>query len=111
MSSVAELEREGREFFERNPELLRAFERAAEQIDRAGGEVSSRQLMEFVRMGRHYGTRTMHRLVDALAPVGVEGDGTHRLPNNASAYLTRHLERMGYRVKRAPSKLDAWAGR
>lgn len=107
MSSAAELQREGREFFERNPDLLAALEDAARRINDGGDEVSTRQLMEFVRMGRHYGAATMHELVDALASCRVLGDPGRRLPNNASAYLTRHLAARGYRVKRAASKLDA----
>ncbi len=101
-----ELENQGREFFAKNPQLLSFFRSAAKVLSDRGMDVSARQLIEFVRMTRHYGIDTMHELVNAAAACPVFSIGTPRIPNNASAYLTRYLAGFGFKVSKARSKLD-----
>lgn len=106
MSSGASLAERGREFFDRNPRLLEACEECAARINASGRDVSARQLLEFTRMGRHYGASDMHAMVDIFDTFEVLGNDDYRIPNVASAWLTRHLESKGYRVAKARSKMD-----
>lgn len=101
-----ELEQDAKSFFDKNPQLLSFFKRAAIILNDRGLDVSARQLIEFVRMTRHYGAQTMHALVNLASITPVITEGNPKIPNNASAYLTRYLNDHGYKVRKARSKLD-----
>lgn len=97
-----------KEYFERNPAFLRGVEMAAGVMQRRMGKVSARGLMEFARWFRRLGTDGMYELLSCFEVVGhINGEEVAAMPNAYSAYLTRHLEELGYDVTKAKSRMDS----
>lgn len=98
-------------YFDKNPDLLAAFDAASEVMERHTGVVSARGLMEFARWYRKVGSKGMYELLECFEGVIVRGEDVAAMPNAYSAWLTRHFESNGRKVTKARSKLDVWGGR
>ena len=96
-----------KEYFERNRALLMGFEMAAGVMQRRMGKVSARGLLEFARWYRRLGNDGMYEMLTCFECVGhINGEDVAAMPNAYSAYLTRHLEGLGYDVTKATSRMD-----
>jgi len=101
-----ELTERARAYFDENPALLKAFERAAGVMQRRYGKVSARFLVEFARWLRFMGPLGMEELLACFTGIVVQGEDVAAIPNAYSAYVTRVLEGDGFSVTKARSKMD-----
>lgn len=99
------LKDEFEEYYGKNQSLLRAHRSAAQVINWAGLKVSARALTELARWLSYYWP-VIEELVRIYAPVIIERGEQFKVPNVTSSGLTRYLERMGYDVTKAHSKMD-----
>lgn len=108
--TAEELEREGFEFYRDNPSLMSAHRQAAELFNRRGAPVSSRMLTDFVRLLRLVGADGAWELAMIYSGVEWPEKRDYMVPNSTTAWLTRELERLGYRTTKARSRMDEVEG-
>ena len=100
-----DLEEEGRLYYEANPDLLKAHERAAWTLEEYGLKVSARFLTELVRWLSKY-WYALPALMECYRDVVVNARTDFKIPNATSPWLTRYLEGKGFEVTKSKSKLD-----
>lgn len=100
-----ELAESAEAFYDRNSELMSAHVRAARVFAERGFPVSARSLTEFARYIRLLGADGIQELADAYEGIDWDG-GEYSIANATSPYLTRYLERLGFKVSKARSKMD-----
>lgn len=103
--TAEDMEAEAREFYEANADLLAAHVRAAEVLTRHGFKVSSKFLTNFARWLTKF-PGVAHELFSVYEAVSVRRGEDFRIPDKTTPWLTRYLERAGYDVTKARSKLD-----
>ena len=93
------------QYYDSNKALLSCHFRAAAVLEEEGLPISAKFLTNFARYMTKY-RRAAHKLVEIYAGCEIDGADDFKIPDFTTPWLTRYLEKAGYTVRKARSKMD-----